>query len=165
MLYLGTPFGDDQGVVARFLASPLAARCDVTHLNLFSPFLGWRETFLRGDLIFVPGGNTRAMLGVWKEWEADLLLREAYESGVILSGVSAGAICWFEQYFTDSDPNTLEMRNGLAFEKGVACPHYEERSTQFHEVASSSDRLRCFRSDVGYHLIDGQLNDEVCDFG
>ena len=49
------------------------------------------------------------MLAVWKDWGLDLLLKEAYEKGVIMSGVSAGAICWFDQGITDSWAEDLKV--------------------------------------------------------
>src|SRR5688572_23650573 len=56
------------------------------------------------DLVFVGGGNTVAMVAVWREFGFDVALREAYEAGTVLAGISAGANCWFERYVTDSVP-------------------------------------------------------------
>lgn len=56
---------------------------------------------LEQDVIYVGGGNTRNMLVLWKEWGLDYTLKKAYEEGVILAGLSEGAICWFEEGLTD----------------------------------------------------------------
>ena len=66
------------------------------------------------------------MLAVWKDWGLDLILKEAYERGVIMCGVSAGAICWFEEGVTDSWSEELKVMDCLGFVKGVCCPHYDE---------------------------------------
>ena len=79
----------------------------------------------KADIIYV-GGNTKSMLSVWREWKLDELLLKAYNKGKILSGVSAGAICWFEQGITDSWASNLNTMDCLGFVNGMACPHYQE---------------------------------------
>ena len=54
------------------------------------------------------------------------VLRNAYENGIVMSGVSAGAICWFEKGITDSFANKLEIIDCLGFVEGIACPHFDE---------------------------------------
>jgi dipeptidase E len=66
------------------------------------------------------------MLAVWREWQLDEYLREAYNRGVVMSGVSAGAICWFQQGITDSWESELKVMPCLEFVDGVCCPHYDE---------------------------------------
>ena len=66
------------------------------------------------------------MLAVWRDWNLDKILKKAYQSGVIMSGVSAGAICWFQKGITDSFAKKLEVINCLSFVEGNACPHYDE---------------------------------------
>ena len=66
------------------------------------------------------------MLAVWKDWGLDILLKQAYEDGVIMCGVSAGAICWFEKGITDSWAHDLALMDCLGFVNGVCCPHYDE---------------------------------------
>ena len=60
------------------------------------------------DVVFVGGGNTKSMLAVWRDWRLPEVLKEAAAAGVVLAGVSAGAICWFEQGVTDSWAARLE---------------------------------------------------------
>ena len=66
------------------------------------------------------------MLAVWKEWNMHNILKIAYEKGIIMSGVSAGAICWFDKGITDSFSDKLEIINCLGLLNGVACPHFDE---------------------------------------
>jgi peptidase E len=85
-----------------------------------------REDALSSDAILVCGGNTANMLAVWRVHGFDRVLREAWEAGVLLTGWSAGMICWFEACVTDSFGPQLEgMRDGLGFLPGSACPHYD----------------------------------------
>ena len=66
------------------------------------------------------------MLAVWREWGLDNILKNAYQSGVIMSGVSAGAICWFNKGITDSWKDHQAILPCLGFVDGVCCPHYDE---------------------------------------
>jgi peptidase E len=85
-----------------------------------------RELALSHDVILVCGGNTANMLAVWRTHGFDTILREAWEAGVLLTGWSAGMICWFEAGVTDSFGPQLEgMRDGLGFLPGSACPHFD----------------------------------------
>lgn len=84
------------------------------------------DVALASDVILVCGGSTANMLAVWRLHGFDRVLREAWESGVLLAGWSAGMICWFEAGVTDSFGPQLEgMRDGLGFLPGSACPHYD----------------------------------------
>jgi peptidase E len=78
------------------------------------------------DAIYVGGGNTRAMLVLWREWGLDAILREAWLGGVVLAGLSAGSLCWFEQGVSDSVvPGDLAPIECLGLLAGSHCPHYD----------------------------------------
>ena len=100
---------------------------DVTHLSFYPwPPAGLRELALAHDVILVGGGSTANMLAVWRVHGFDRILREAWEQGVVLTGWSAGMICWFEAGVTDSFGPQLEgMCDGLGFLPWSACPHYD----------------------------------------
>jgi len=100
---------------------------DVTHLSFYPwPPADLRELALAQAVILVAGGSTANMLAVWRVHGFDRILREAWEAGVVLSGWSAGMICWFEAGVTDSFGPQLEgLRDGLGFLRGSACPHYD----------------------------------------
>jgi len=102
-------------------------RAELSHLHFFPwPPDDRRERALASEVIWVGGGNTANMLAVWRVHGFDKVLREAWENGVLLTGWSAGAICWFEAGVTDSFGPQLEgMRDGLGFLPGSACPHYD----------------------------------------
>jgi dipeptidase E len=86
------------------------------------------------DIIYVGGGNTLYMMRVWRRLGVDQLLRRAYADGIVLAGISAGAICWFDSGHSDSmsfySPRDWKYINvkGLGLINGVHCPHYNGRT-------------------------------------
>jgi dipeptidase E len=105
----------------------LGDRAQVSHVSFFPwPPGGLHELALQQDVIYVAGGNTANALAIWRTHGFDQILREAWESGVVLTGWSAGMLCWFEAAVTDSfGPELQGMRDGLGFLPGSACPHYD----------------------------------------
>jgi dipeptidase E len=89
-----------------------------------------RRKVLSADIVYVGGGNTLMMMRVWRRLGVDRILKQAYEKGIVLSGMSAGSICWFESGHSDSlsfyHPRKWEFINvkGLGLIKGLHCPHY-----------------------------------------
>jgi len=81
---------------------------------------------------------------VWRDWGVAELLREAWESGIVLAGVSAGAICWFEQGLTDSWADRLRPLDCLGFLSGSCCPHYDgeaERRPSLHRLLAGGEMV------------------------
>jgi dipeptidase E len=121
-----TALGDDADAVLR-LYGLLPDDVAATYLPLFPwPPSDLRRFVLDQHVIFVCGGSTANMLAIWRVHGLDRILREAWEAGIVLTGWSAGMICWFEAGVTDSFGPQLEgMRDGLGFLAGSACPHYD----------------------------------------
>ena len=119
--------GDDPRVLVRLYSVLSATGARVTHLELF-PMPNVQDPadlLLSQDVIFVGGGSVANMVAVWRVHELDRILRAAYQAGVVLSGVSAGAICWFESGTTDSFGIRLRpFTAGLGLLAGSYCPHY-----------------------------------------
>lgn len=91
--------------------------------------------FARADFIYVGGGNTVYMLEQWRETGLTELIRAAFERGVLIAGLSAGAICWFEDMYSDSVvEGEYAMYSGLGWIKGKISPHYNERTLDFNET-------------------------------
>jgi len=142
-----------------------AARLDLvaSHLSLFQPpAADLRGYLLENDLIFVGGGNTKSMLALWREWGLDAILREAWERGIVLAGVSAGAICWFEQGITDSIPGPLTPLACLGYLPGSMCPHYDgetERRQTFHRMLETGAIAPGYAAEdgVGLHFVGTRL--------
>ena len=93
-----------------------------------------RRKIMSSDIVYVGGGNTRKMMEVWKMHNVDDLLIEAYKNGIIMSGLSAGSICWFKSGISDSESfekqgNWSYIRmEGLNLIPAMHCPHYNEES-------------------------------------
>jgi dipeptidase E len=130
--------GDAADGLVRFYELFPSERCRPSHLRLFGiPRPDWRENLLAQHAIFVGGGNTANMLAIWRVHGVERVLREAWERGIVLGGVSAGAICWFEAGVTDSFRAELDGLDCLGFLPGSACPHYdgeEQRRPAYHRL-------------------------------
>ncbi|WP_053366727.1 peptidase E [Bacillus sp. FJAT-27245] len=124
--FVPTASGDADGYIARFYEAFEKFSCEPSHLSLFKPPTRDLEGYvLDKDIIYVGGGNTRNLLILWKEWGLDIIFKKAWEEGVILSGISAGSICWYEEGVTDSFGTGLEPIKGLGLLTGSNCPHYD----------------------------------------
>ena len=100
--YVGTASGDPTANEDRFLDA-LAGRADGRVLRLFDRVVPDLDAFLaEQDVVYVGGGSTVNLLAVWRAHGLDRALRRAYEAGVVMAGVSAGANCWFGRSTTDS---------------------------------------------------------------
>jgi len=125
--FVGTASGDAQSYVDKFYAAFRTLPCVPADLSLFKPHTADLRSFvLEQDVIYVGGGNTRNLLVLWREWGLDAILREAWLSGVVMAGISAGSICWFEQGLSDSViPGELAPLACAGFLPGSNCPHYD----------------------------------------
>lgn len=127
--FLSQGSGEDAFYVANFYRHFLALNALPSDLSLFKPHTADIAGFLLDhDIIYVGGGNTKSMLALWREWSVDRMLRQAWEQGTLLSGVSAGAICWFEQGLTDSISGQLTVLNCLGLLPGSCSPHFDGES-------------------------------------
>jgi dipeptidase E len=137
VLFVPTASAEDADYVVRFFDA-FSGRAEVSHLDFFPwPTAELREHVLGHDLLYVGGGNTANMLAIWREHGLDEIVREAWQEGVVLAGVSAGMICWFEAGVTDSYGPQLEAMECLGLIPGSACPHYDGeqlRRPRYHEL-------------------------------
>jgi dipeptidase E len=120
-----TATGDDRDVIAvfeRLFASP---RSEPRVLRLFGRTDEDLAAVVREqDAVYVPGGNTENLLALWRLHGLDEVLRDAWRAGVVLAGMSAGAICWFDAATTDSFGPTLRpLRGGIGILEGTFVPH------------------------------------------
>lgn len=112
-----------------------------------------KEKFRKADFIYVGGGDTVFMLQSWQKSGMTELLQDAYERGVPLCGLSAGAICWFETMYTDSaaaggaDGEKYALYPGLNWVKGKISPHYNARMLDFDEIV-------CYNNYCAYGIED-----------
>jgi len=126
VLFVPTAVADDAEQTL-WAYSQLGDRAQVSFVSFFPwPPPDLRRVALEQDVIFVSGGNTANALAIWRAQGFDEILREAWEAGVVLTGWSAGMLCWFEAAVTDSfGPQLQGMCDGLGFLLGSACPHYD----------------------------------------
>lgn len=159
--FIPTATGDDQGYIDNFYKAFNELECKTSHINFFKRTVDLKSHILDQDIIYVGGGNTKSMLAVWKDWGLDLILEEAYQKGIIMSGVSAGAICWFEKGITDSWADHQAILKCLGFVEGICCPHYDEepeRIPYVKEILVNNEIDSCIAIE-GYtalHLIDNK---------
>jgi len=124
--FVPTASADSDNFVMRFFRAFAQHPCLASFLPLFKRDIADLRSFLLSqDVIYVSGGNTANMLAVWRVHGVDRILREAWNRGVVLCGLSAGMICWFEESCTDSYGPLAALHDGLGFIKGSACPHYD----------------------------------------
>ena len=124
--FIPTATGDDKGYIENFYKAFDSLNCKTSHIDFFKRTIKLDKHIAGQDIVFVGGGNTKSMLAVWREWGLDNILNNAYQNGVIMSGVSAGAICWFNKGITDSWKDHQAILSCLGFVDGVCCPHYDE---------------------------------------
>jgi peptidase E len=150
--FVPTAAGDDAAYIVRFFEAFPGRSFEASVLRLFQRGVADITSFLAEQhLIYVGGGNTANLLDVWRRHGVDVALRRAWEEGVVLCGVSAGANCWFEACTTDSyglgraDP----LRDGLGLLTGSFCPHHDsepDRRPRFHELIGTGalpDGIAC----------------------
>jgi peptidase E len=140
--FVPTASGEPDHYVASFYAAFLKLGAKPSVLTFFKRTPDLRSFLLNQDIIYVGGGNTKSMLAVWREWGVAEILREAWEAGIVLTGVSAGAICWFEQGLTDSFSDSLRPLACLGFLPGSCCPHYDgepQRRPSMHRLLAVSE--------------------------
>lgn len=117
------------------------------------------------DMLYIGGGNTLFMLEKWKETGLDKLIISAYEKGKIICGLSAGAICWFEDIYTDAyimdgiSPE-YKMEKGLGILKGSMCPHFDEREKDFTDTVIKN-RIKsayCVENNAAIEFVNGKFS-------
>jgi len=166
---LTTATGDDPAGAALARGWFEGGGAEVGHLALFPmPSVADPGDFLLSqDLIFVGGGSVANMLAVWRVHQLDRILRAAWQAGVVLSGVSAGAICWFEGGTTDSfGPDLRPFTDGLGLLAGSYCPHYDSepgRRPLFTSAIAAGMLPAGIACDdgAGAHFVDDELDGVV----
>ncbi len=124
---LPTAGGDSEDQIRRFHAAFADHLCEPTHVSLFrlgSQRVPLREHLLAQDLIYVGGGSMINLMALWRAHGLDAILREAWQAGIVLAGLSAGSMCWFEHGITKSR-GTPGVAAGLGFLPGSNSVHHD----------------------------------------
>lgn len=161
--FIGTATGDADRNIVRFYEIFGNFDCDRTHLALFSAPKDFESLLMQQDVIHVGGGNTKNLLAIWREWGLEKILYRAWQQGIILSGGSAGSICWFEEGVSDYIPSELNPIKALGFLKGSHCPHFDtepNRRPRYLELIANGTLQAGIAADdaVALHYINGELH-------
>ena len=172
--FLATASGDSDNYVRRFYDSFSTLRCRPRCLSLYNlPTHDLGSYLGECDVIYVGGGNTRLLLLIWQELGLPDLLRQALHEGTLLTGVSAGANCWFTGSVTDSMGSVVDAFEGrlaaiggLGFLAGSFCPHYDgeaHRRAEFHRLVAEGQLATGWGADDGcaLHFVDRALDKVV----
>jgi len=144
LCYLPTASADSESGAVRWFQS--CAELDVvpfvqnSFITSYRMEQSWEDVFLSMDGIVVSGGNTLNQQAIWKAQGIDVVLREAWDRGIVLGGASAGSLCWFEEGTTDSRPIELTKVECLGFLRGSHSPHYDgeaQRRPTYHRLIQS----------------------------
>ncbi len=122
------------------------------------------EKFQKADIVYVGGGDTAYMIEEWKKSGLDKLILDAYQRGVVICGLSAGAICWFERAHSDymkmeGSSNEYAILDGYGLLEGVCVPHFSESSRieSWERIKDGYDLAVCIENDCGVYFEDGRL--------
>jgi peptidase E len=144
--FVPTASADSATYIAKFYRT-FTRRAVCTDLTLFdslprnpSRTADLRSFLLEQDVIYVGGGSTANLLAIWRAHGVDAIMLEAWANGAVLSGISAGMICWFESGLTDSYGPLEPLTDGLGLLEGSACPHYDgelERRSMYQKAIAN----------------------------
>lgn len=161
--FLPTAMGDNQGLIRYFMHVFESYPCNPDYFTFFDPRTADIEDFFMSqDIIYVGGGQSKSMLGVWREWGMERIFRAAYENGTILTGGSAGSVCWFDQCVTDSIPGRLTVMGCLGILPYSNCPHFSSptRRESYSNFISSGEIKAGYAADdyAALHFVDGEFH-------
>ena len=165
--YVGSATGDNAQNIATFYQEFGRHNTETSHLSLYSPpQKDIRSYVMKHDIIYVGGGSTKNLMALWNEWGFGEIMREAWEAGIILSGTSAGSICWFDDCITDSIPGGLTALRCTGLLKGSNSTHYSghpERPSTYRRLIASGEVSGGIATDdnCAIHYIGDELHEIV----
>ena len=166
LLYLPTASADSANGVITWYRNCAPVNVEPSHQNSFiastSQPRSWEEVFLSVDGIVCSGGNTLNQQAIWKAQGVDVILRQAWDRGIVLGGASAGSLCWFEEGTTDSRPKQLTTVKCLGFLKGSHCPHYDrepDRRPLYQKLIAAGEMKPGYAcdNDAGIYFEDNEV--------
>jgi peptidase E len=166
--FIPTASGDSKLYIERFFRRYRRLICEPSVLPLFNLSVPNIERFVRGqDILFIGGGSTLNMLAIWHARKLEPILKEAMNNGTILSGVSAGSICWFEWGLSDSiSCGKFEPLQCLGYLPGSNCPHFDGepgRQNVFRNLIAKERIPAGYAADdgVALHFVNERLVEAV----
>lgn len=165
---IATAVGDDPATLIRAYSALSGLGMQVSHLALYPmPNVEDIRAHLRNqDVIWVGGGSVANLLALWRVHGLDEILYDCWQAGVVLSGVSAGSLCWHVGGTTDSFGLPLRpVTNGLGFLPWANSVHHdgeEQRRPTIHRLVGDGTLPDAYASDDGVALVyRGTALDEV----
>jgi peptidase E len=157
--FVATAIGDSAAVLQTYYDAARFAGWEASHLALFPmPNLpDMRGHLLAQDVIWVWGGSVAGLLAMWRLHDLDVVMREVWEAGVVLTGVSAGSICWHVGGTTDSfGPELRPVTDGLRlvpYANGVHYDSEEQRRPLLHRLVADGTLPTAYATDDGVGLL------------
>jgi peptidase E len=163
--FLPSASGDADHYIVRFYRAFPPDRCEASHISLFRRERGCEDVaahLLSQDLIYVGGGSVVSLLGVWRAHGIDVILREAWQRGVVLCGLSAGSLCWFSEAATGFHGEDRRVE-GLGLLPWSNAVHYDEndgaRRTAYHRfVGEGMPAGYAAENGAALHFVDERLH-------
>ena len=149
--FLPTASKDDSKKINLFYSVLKKYDLELSHFELCKSIRGFSDWILKNDIIYVGGGNTSLMLKIWQDNKLIDTFKRAYNSGIILSGVSAGAVCWFDWFLTDSLGPEYQRLKGLNLISGSCTPH----STELKRIKKFELEIKTNKLPPGIAIDDG----------
>ncbi len=143
LLFVPTASGDSAGyvtVVEDYFGKRLGCAVDTLYLIKEDPNAAhMRKRIFSTDIIYVGGGNTLKMMTAWRKKGVDKILQKAAQKGIVLAGVSAGSVCWFESGCSDArrmeNPKADYIKvRGLGLIPALHCPHYHQEKDRIPQL-------------------------------
>lgn len=152
--FISTGTGDDKVSIDAFYGAFAGTAIVSSHLALFDKpnVPDVRTHLLAQDVIWVDRGSVVNLLAVWRAHGVDRIMRECWESGVVLGGESAGSLCWFQGGTTDSYGEVRPITDGLGFLPYSNAVHYEHRRAMFQRVVADGVLPSGYTTDAGAGL-------------
>jgi len=166
LLYLPTASADSPtGIISWFQnCAKLNVEASVQNsfISSYRQTRTWEEVLLSVDGIVASGGNTLNQQAIWRAQGIDVLLRQAWDQGIVLGGASAGSLCWFEEGTTDSRPKELTTVKCLGFLRGSHSPHYDgepQRRPTYQRMIASGEMKPGYAcdNDAGIYFEDNEV--------
>jgi peptidase E len=166
LCYLPTAAADSPGSIIRWFQN--CAPLDVvpffqeSFISSYQMDESWEDVLLSMDGIVVSGGNTLNQQAIWRAQGIDMVLREAWDRGIVLGGATAGSLCWFEEGTTDSRPKELTKIECLGFLRGSHSPHYDaegQRRPIYQALIASGEMKPGYAcdNDAGIYFEDNEV--------
>lgn len=148
--YIGLASNNKYKYVFKFLTYLIYPKWEVK-------FMQTEEDIYNSDMVFVDGGNTIELLRIFRETRLDEILLDAYNKGIIMSGVSAGLLCWFKEGITDSTGELTILTDGLGFLNYSTTPHYSGIRKDYYDQLCLSDEFNTPSLIQGWGVEDGSM--------